>query len=89
MVTEIHRILVSGGIWASSANEALRAKGHDGVMRMLYEVNPMAFIVEQAGGLAYSGSGRVLEVNINELHQRGGAVIGSRDDVELYLEEYC
>jgi fructose-1,6-bisphosphatase I len=58
-------------------------------MPMLYEVNPMAFIVEQAGGLAYSGTGRVLEVNINELHQRGGAVIGSRDDVELYLEDYC
>jgi fructose-1,6-bisphosphatase I len=56
---------------------------------MLSEVNPMAFIVEQAGGLAYSGSGRVLEVNINELHQRGGAVIGSRDDVGLYLEDYC
>ena len=89
MVTDVHRILMSGGVWASAANDALRERGHDGVMRMLYEVNPMAFIVEQAGGLAYSGKQRVLELDISDLHQRGSAVIGSRDDVELFLKEYC
>ncbi len=89
MVTDVHRILISGGVWASAANDALREKGHEGVMRMLYEINPLAFIVEQAGGLAYSGERRVLELDITDLHQRGRVVLGSRDDVGLYLKEYC
>lgn len=88
MVADIHRILISGGVYASSANNELRGRGHSGVVRVLYEINPMAFIVEQAGGTARSGGHRSLEVEVEELHQRGPVVIGSRGDVADFLEKY-
>jgi len=88
MVADIHRILMTGGVYVSSANKDLRDRGHSGVVRMLYEVNPMAFIIEQAGGVANSGSTRALEVEIDDLHQRGSIFLGSRDDVNLFDNKY-
>lgn len=88
MVADVHRILVSGGVYASSASDELRQRGHSGVVRALYEINPMAFIVEQAGGVARSGRSRALEVEIDDLHQRGPVLLGSRDDVAIFVEKY-
>jgi fructose-1,6-bisphosphatase len=90
LVAEVHRILVRGGLflYPSDTKEPARAAGR---LRLLYEANPMAFIVEQAGGAASTGRSRILEVQPTELHQRVPVVLGSRSEVERlvrYHEEH-
>ncbi len=58
-------------------------KAPKGKLRLLYEANPLAFIVEQAGGLASDGHQRILDVQPTELHQRSPLFIGSKDEVQL------
>jgi fructose-1,6-bisphosphatase I len=77
LVADFHRNLLGGGIFAYPANE----KNPRGKLRLLYEANPLAFIVEQAGGLASNGTMRILDVEPAELHQRTPLFIGSKDDV--------
>lgn len=88
MVADVHRVLMSGGVYVSTANEALRARNHIGATRILYEVNPMALIVEQAGGIAISWGKRSLEEEVHDLHQRGPVIMGSSDDVNQFIEKY-
>ena len=88
MVADVHRVLMSGGIYVSTANKALRDQNHIGVTRVLYEVNPMALIVEQAGGVAVSWGKRSLEEEVHDLHQRGPVIMGSKDDVTDFNEKY-
>ena len=78
MVADIHRTLFYGGIFMYPADK-LAATGK---LRLVYEVNPMAFIVEQAGGKASTGTQRVLEVQPTSLHQRVPCFLGSIEDVE-------
>ena len=82
LVADFHRNLLGGGIFAYPRNQ----KSPEGKLRLLYEANPLAFIVEQAGGLASNGSHRVLDVQPAELHERTPLYIGSRDDVRLAEE---
>ena len=77
LVADFHRNLLGGGLFAYPANE----KNPRGKLRLLYEANPLAFIVEQAGGLASNGSTRILDVEPTELHQRTPLFIGSKSDV--------
>lgn len=77
LVADFHRNLLGGGLFAYPANE----KNPRGKLRLLYEANPLAFIVEQAGGLASNGRGRILDVEPTELHQRTPLFIGSKSDV--------
>lgn len=77
LVADFHRNLLGGGLFAYPANE----KNPRGKLRLLYEANPLAFIVEQAGGLASNGRIRILDVEPTELHQRTPLFIGSRSDV--------
>ena len=79
LVADFHRNLLGGGIFAYPAN----TKSPNGKLRLLYEANPLAFIVEQAGGAAIDGGQRVLDVAPNELHQRTPLYIGSKNEVEL------
>jgi fructose-1,6-bisphosphatase I len=79
LVADFHRNLLGGGIFAYPANE----KNPRGKLRLLYEANPLAFIVEQAGGLGSNGSIRILDVEPTELHQRTPLFIGSKDDVMM------
>jgi fructose-1,6-bisphosphatase I len=72
----------------STANKALREQNHIGVTRVLYEINPLALIVEQAGGTAVSWGRRSLEEEVGELHQRGPVIMGSSDDVNIFIEKY-
>ena len=72
-VADVHRNLVKGGIYIYPANE----RNPDGKLRLMYEANPMAFIVEQAGGRAETGSGPVLDVDPEALHDRTPVYIGS------------
>jgi fructose-1,6-bisphosphatase I len=79
LVADFHRNLLGGGIFAYPAN----AKSTRGKLRLLYEANPLAFIVEQAGGAASDGANRILDVVPTELHQRTPLYIGSTSEVEL------
>ena len=79
LVADFHRNLLGGGIFAYPANK----KTPKGKLRLLYEANPLAFIVEQAGGLATDGSERILDVQPTELHQRIPLYIGSKNEVDL------
>jgi fructose-1,6-bisphosphatase I len=87
-VADVHRLLMSGGIYLNPASTVLRSQGLAGKLRLLYEVNPLALLVEQAGGLASTGRGRALEVEPKDLHQRSPAILGSRHEVNVLLTEY-
>jgi fructose-1,6-bisphosphatase I len=80
MVADVHRILTRGGIFMYPVDAKCRDKG--GRLRLLYEANPMGFIVEQAGGAATDGRQRILDVPPQALHQRIGVFLGSRNEVE-------
>jgi fructose-1,6-bisphosphatase I len=87
MVADIHRNLLYGGIFMYPAD----SRNPNGKLRLMYECNPMAFLVEQAGGRASDGKRRILEVQPKSLHQRTPIFIGSEEDVmlvEKFLREY-
>jgi len=79
MVADVHRNLIKGGIYLYPATPG---KYPNGKLRLLYECNPLAFIAEQAGGLAYDGSQRVMEIQPTDPHQRIPLMIGSKGMVE-------
>ncbi|MFI5322330.1 MAG: class 1 fructose-bisphosphatase [Thermodesulfobacteriota bacterium] len=83
MVADIHRSLITGGIFLYPAT----TDAPKGKLRLLYECNPMSFIVEQAGGRATDGFRRILDIKPEELHQRTPIFIGSKELV-LKLEEF-
>lgn len=87
MVADIHRNLLYGGIFMYPAD----SRSANGKLRLMYECNPMAFIVEQAGGRASNGKQRLLEVQPTSLHQRTPIFIGCEEDVmlvEKFMREY-
>lgn len=83
MVADIHRNLLYGGIFMYPAD----SRNPNGKLRLMYECNPMAFIVEAAGGRATNGTQRILEVKPSTLHQRTPIFIGSEEDVNK-VEEF-
>ncbi|MGE5443278.1 MAG: class 1 fructose-bisphosphatase [Ignavibacteriales bacterium] len=87
MVADIHRGLITGGIFIYPPTK----DSPNGKLRLLYECNPMSFIVEQAGGRATDGFERILDIQPKELHQRTSILIGSEDMVrkaEEFMKEY-
>ena len=80
MVADVHRILTRGGIFMYPADT--RDPGKPGKLRLMYEANPMAFIVEQAGGAATDGKQRILDIQPEKLHQRVPVFLGSKNEVE-------
>jgi fructose-1,6-bisphosphatase I len=80
MVADVHRILTRGGIFIYPLDSKVRARG--GKLRLMYEANPMAFIIEQAGGAASTGRERILDVQPTGLHQRVPVFLGSKREVE-------
>ncbi len=86
MVADVHRILCRGGIFLYPFDT--RNPGKPGKLRLLYEANPMAFLVEQAGGAATTGRQRILEIQPENLHQRVPVILGSRCEVER-VTQYC
>jgi len=85
MVAEAHRILMRGGVFMYPRDTKDPAK--PGRLRLLYEANPIGFIMEQAGGRASTGRQAVLGVKPSELHQRIGLVFGSKNEVDR-IERY-
>ncbi|MGH3844671.1 MAG: class 1 fructose-bisphosphatase, partial [Pseudonocardiaceae bacterium] len=85
LVAETHRILTRGGVFLNPRDSKDPTKR--GRLRLLYEANPVAFIVEQAGGLASTGRARLLDVVPDDLHQRIAFIFGAREEVER-IEQY-
>ena len=81
MVADVHRILNRGGVFMYPADT--RDLAMPGKLRLMYEANPMAFIVEQAGGAATDGKTRILDIQPHKLHQRVPVFLGSRDEVAV------
>jgi len=77
MVADLHRNIIKGGIFIYPRT----ASSRKGKLRLVYECNPMAFIIEQAGGMASDGYGRILDIEVTELHQRSPIFIGSENMV--------
>jgi fructose-1,6-bisphosphatase I len=82
LIADFHRNLLKGGIYLYPSTE----KAPNGKLRLLYECNPMAFLVEQAGGMATTGSQRIMEIEPSNYHQRTPLIIGSSEMVEKVLE---
>ncbi len=77
---ETHRILVRGGVFLYPRD--LKDPSKPGRLRLMYEANPMAMIVEQAGGAATTGRERILDILPDALHQRVAVILGSKNEVE-------
>lgn len=81
-VADIHRNLITGGIYIYPTT----TKSPNGKLRLLYECNPLAFILEQAGGKATNGSTRILDIDLKELHQRTPLFLGSSNMVDTVMD---
>src|SRR5690606_8932389 len=81
LVADFHRNLLKGGIYIYPRT----AKDLHGKLRLIYECNALAFIVEQAGGMASDGRQRILDIQPTSLHQRSPFFVGSRNMVEKVL----
>jgi fructose-1,6-bisphosphatase I len=87
MAAEVHTILVRGGIFMYPKD--VRHPQKPGKLRLLYEGNPMAFLVEQAGGAASNGHQRLLDIQPNKLHERVAVFMGSREEIALITRYYA
>lgn len=88
MVAEVHRILIRGGIYMypqDSRDKHSKIKKQGGRLRLMYELNPMSFIVEQAGGVASTGRQRIMDIKPSGLHQRVPVILGSKNEVDLVV----
>ncbi|AKC71517.1 class 1 fructose-bisphosphatase [Pandoraea oxalativorans] len=80
MVADVHRILTRGGVFMYPADK--RDPDKPGKLRIMYEANPMSFLVEQAGGAATNGTQRILDIQPQKLHERVAVFLGSKNEVE-------
>lgn len=85
MVADVHRVLSRGGVfmYPSDARESVK----NGKLRIMYEANPMSFLVTQAGGLAIDGKNNILDIQPTKLHQRTSVLLGSADEINR-LQQY-
>lgn len=84
MVADVHRILLKGGVFLYPPT----TDKPDGKLRLMYEANPMAMIIEQAGGKAFAQGKRILDITPDGLHQRVSVVLGSSDQVDAVLSHF-
>ncbi len=80
MVADVHRILTRGGIFMYPWDQ--REPNKPGKLRLMYEANPMGWLVEQAGGAATNGKQRILDIQPTQLHERVSVILGSKNEVE-------
>ena len=89
MVADVHRILCRGGIFMYPWDK--REPNKPGKLRLMYEANPMSFLIEQAGGVSTNGLQRIMEIQPKQLHERVSVMLGSRNEVrrvtEYHLED--
>ena len=84
MVADVHRILTRGGVFMYPWDK--REPNKPGKLRLLYEANPMSWLVEQAGGAAHNGQQRILDIRPQGLHERVSVILGSKNEVERILQ---
>ena len=84
MVADVHRTLLYGGIFGYPDDK----KSKRGKLRLLYEAFPMAFLTEQAGGVATTGTMRILDIVPTSIHERCPVFLGSREDVQDLMKFY-
>ena len=80
MVADVHRIMTRGGVFLYPWDQ--REPDKPGKLRLLYEANPMAFLIEQAGGAATNGRQRIMDIGPTKLHERVSVVLGSKNEVQ-------
>ena len=80
MVADVHRILTRGGIFMYPRDA--REPEKPGKLRLMYEANPMSFIIEQAGGISTNGYQRIMDIQPESLHERVAVFLGSKEEVE-------
>ena len=80
MVADVHRILSRGGVFMYPWDK--REPDKPGKLRLMYEANPMAFLVEQAGGMATNGQQRIMDIGPKKLHERVSVILGSKNEVQ-------
>jgi fructose-1,6-bisphosphatase I len=80
MVADVHRILTRGGVFMYPWDQ--REPNKAGKLRLLYEANPMGWLIEQAGGAATNGQQRILDLQPTALHERVSVMLGSKNEVE-------
>ncbi|MGB9913509.1 MAG: class 1 fructose-bisphosphatase, partial [Candidatus Kapaibacteriota bacterium] len=81
-VADVHRVLIYGGIFMYPADKS----NPNGKLRLIYEANPLSFVIEQAGGRATDGKTNILDIVPTSIHQRTPFFIGSKDNVDELLE---
>jgi len=81
MVADVHRIMTRGGIFMYPWDK--REPNKPGKLRLMYEANPMSFLVEQAGGVATNGTQRIMEIQPKQLHERVSVMLGSKNEVDI------
>ena len=86
MVGDIHRVLTRGGLFTYPADNKNPEKPYK--LRLMYEANPMSFLIEQAGGLAMTSKGRIMDIQPTDIHQRVEVIMGSKNEVEACLAYY-
>jgi len=86
MVGDVHRVLTRGGLFAYPADSRDANKPYK--LRLMYEANPMSFLVEQAGGLSVCSEGRIMDIEPHDIHQRVEVILGSKQEVETCLSYY-
>lgn len=84
MVADVHRVLSRGGIFMYPKDK--REPGKAGKLRLMYEANPMSFLVEQAGGKSYAEADRIMEIQPTDLHQRCAVMLGSANEIDKLVE---
>ena len=87
MVADVHRILTRGGVFMYPWDK--REPNKPGKLRLMYEANPMSWLVEQAGGAATNGHQRILDIAPEQLHQRVSVVLGSKNEVDRVTQYYA
>jgi fructose-1,6-bisphosphatase I len=80
MVADVHRILTRGGVFMYPWDK--REPGKAGKLRLMYEANPMSWLIEQAGGASTNGQQRILDIQPTQLHQRVSVILGSKNEVD-------
>lgn len=87
MVAEVYRVLTRGGIFMYPVDSKIKAQG--GKLRLMYEANPMSFIVEQAGGASSTGYQRIMDIEPTGIHQRVPVILGSKNEVERVVRYHA
>lgn len=86
MVGDVHRVLTRGGIFTYPADNKDPKKPYK--LRLMYEANPMSFLIEQAGGMSVTSEGRIMAIEPTDIHQRVEVILGSKNEVEKCLTYY-